>query len=389
MSDMNWDIFSPMGYAGVALLLSLPLVWMLHWWSRPRRWLCHLAIVIAVAAFVLAKINSATYVNRIQEDRSEQIARVAAAIEKDRKRREAERAEDVADLRFAEDSRDDYLDKGGMNEGEKAYYEGRGAEYEEPEWKRKKVKREFSEDKSLEQAIGGVEEKKGMDTARIEASLTKPIVMSAEDAKLARSMDALHLKIARWAILFALGFVLVDYLRRFHSYADAYLPLPVPEACVRVFSCAPAVWVRPEKPRREMLKELELLIRQGATFICLTDDEALADRVPPTLYRWPRKRGPVEVLPVAFEGKPLSADFVFEALWFGRAAFVETDRHRTNEMLARFSKRLAERAASRARTRQPVVLVWHREEPVPEIFEENMRILGPATGVALFVCKPE
>jgi hypothetical protein len=385
---MNWDIFSTVGYVGVALLLTLPLLWIVHWFRRPRRWLCHLAVVIAVAAFVLAKINSVTYVNRIEIDRSEQIASVAAAIEKDRKRRESERAEDVADFRFAEDGRDDFLDPGGMNEGEKAYYEGRGARNSQPDWKRQKVKREFSADNSLENAIGGVEEKEGMDTSTIEKSLPDPIVMSAEDYDLANRLDALHLRFARWAILFGLAFVLVDYLRRFNCYADAYLPLPLPDVWVRAVSPAPAVRVRPEKPRRGMLAELNMLIRQGATFICLTDDETLADSVPEILYRWPRRRGPMEVLPVVFDGIPLSADFVFESLWFGRTAFVETDRDRTDEMLARFSELLAEREVNGARARQPVVLVWHRAEPVPEIFEENMRVLGPATGVSLFVCQP-
>lgn len=387
MPEMNWSIFSAFGYAGVALLLVLPALWILHWFRRPRRWLCHLAVVVAVAAFVLAKINSVTHVNRIEEDRSEQTARAAAAIEEDRKRREAERADDVADLRFAEDSRGDFLDKGGMNEGEKAYYEGRGAGKQEPTWKGQKVERQSRASDSLESTIGGEKKKEGMDTSQIEKSAPKKIIMSAKDVALANQLDALHLSLARWAILFGLVFVLVDYLRRFHCYADAYLPLPLPDAWVRPVSQAPAVCVRPETPRREMLEELDVLIRRGATFICLTADEALANRVPETFYRWPRKRGPVEALPVDFEGKALSVDFVFETLWFGRAAFVETDRHRTDRLLARFSELLAERNARRARTRQPVVVVWHRKEPVPEIFEENMRVLGPVTGFSLFVCQ--
>jgi hypothetical protein len=135
-----------------------------------------------------------------------------------------------------------------------------------------------------------------------------------------------------------------------------------------------------------MTEELAVLIRQGATFLWMTDDSKLAESVPPVLYRLPFKRMPVEVLPVTFEGKPLSAEFVFQELWFGRTAFWATDPVRTNTLLAAFSELLAERRASGAHARQPMVVVWHRAERVPTVFVENVRILGPETGMRLFVC---
>jgi hypothetical protein len=138
-----------------------------------------------------------------------------------------------------------------------------------------------------------------------------------------------------------------------------------------------------------MAEELAVLIRQGATFLWMTDDATLAEGVPSVLYRLPFKQMPVEVLPVNFEGKPISTDFVFQELWFGRTAFWETDPVRTNMLLAGFCALLAERRTSGAHARQPMVIVWHRTEGVPKVFMENVRILGPETGVRLFVCNEE
>lgn len=384
---MNPQLFSVLGYISVLLLPVLLLLWIWHWRSRPRRWLCYWALGLAVAIFVLAKINSVTHVNRIEEDRSEQIARAAAEIDKLRQRREAERSDDVADVRFAEDGRDDFLDKGGMDEGEAAYYEGRRVGEDTPAWKKEKVGRKMKSDDSLMNAVGGVEEKGGVDTSKIEKSLPDPIIMSAEDKDLANHLDAMNLKLAWWAIWFGFGFVLVDYLRRFCSYEDAYFPLPVPASWSQAFCQSPVISVRAEPPRREMVDELAMLIRQGANFICLTDDDTLSGSVPDVFFRLPFNRIPVEVLPVGFDGVPLSPDFVFEELWFGRTAFVETDPGRTYRILARFSALLAERRSSGAMARRPVVLVWHRHEEVPEVFKENIRILGADTGFRLFVCK--
>ena len=51
----------------------MPLLWFIHMFRRPRSWLCHVALVLGVAAYVLARINSETYINLIQVDRSQEI----------------------------------------------------------------------------------------------------------------------------------------------------------------------------------------------------------------------------------------------------------------------------------------------------------------------------
>jgi hypothetical protein len=385
---VNPQIFSVIGYVSVGLLLVLPVLWIIHWFRRPRGWLCYITLILALITFALAKINSTKHVNRIEEDRTEQIARTAAAIEKERKRKEAERAEDVADVRFAEDDRTDFLDKGGLDESDAAYYESSSVSNTTPAYKQQKIARQAntSHGDDLMAEIGGVQDKEAVDTSTVVKDIPDPIIMEKKDVALAKRLDKFNLRLSRWAIWFGLGFILVDYLRRFHDYDDSYFPLPIPDAITRAFSPVHAVQQRPAQPRREMIDECATLIRQGATFLCLTDDERLSEELPDQLNRLPFGKINVEVLPTSYHGQDLTVDFVFEELWFGRTAFIETDPLRTHELLARFSKLLADRRASGAHARRLVVLIWNREDEVPEIFEENMRVLGSSTGFQLFIC---
>jgi hypothetical protein len=384
------------GYISVLLWLTLPVLWFVHWKSRPRRWLCYWTLLLAVVVFVLAKINSLTYVNRIEEDRSAQIARAAAAIEADRKRKEEERSAYVADVRFVEDDRDDYLDKGGMDEADLAYYESKpeteaGAEEDEsvPEWKRTKKERKYAEGSKGLSAIGAGEEKEGVDASAIEKKQPVSVVLPAKTKRLANLLDKWNLRLARWAIWFGIGFVLVDYLRRYNCYEDAYFPLPLPEKWVEPFGARAIVAERPGTPRRDMGNELAVLVSQGATFLLMTDEGPLAHSLPEQFNRLPFKQMPIECLPIDYEGKTLSSSFVFEELWFGRTSFVLADGMRVGRLLADLTQLLVQRRATGARAQKPIVFIWHRKEALPDNVEANMRILGPVTGVHLFICMPE
>lgn len=379
---MNWQVFSWIGYLSVFLWVGVPVLWVLHWWRRPRRWLAHVALAVGVVAFILARVNSASYVNRIEEDRSEQIARAAKAIEEEQKRKEEERSEDIADKRFAEDSRSDYLDEGGMTEADRAYYGS--SQVGTPAWKQEKQQRTIGPDGSLEGAIGAVEDTDGVDATTFEEDAPASVVLSVDDKQLADRLDALNLDIIRLLLVFGCLFLLHDYVSRFNAYDEAYLPLPLPSRWVNGVTPLAAVRTRPASPRRERLEELAVLIRRGDSFLYLTDDAEMAQAVPDALYRLPLKRGPVEVLPTVMDGRSVSPDFIFEALWFGRCAFVQTDSARVEALLCRVTELLVARRASRARARQSVHLIWDRADPVPAVFRANMEILGPATGVTLF-----
>ncbi|MGY8994712.1 MAG: hypothetical protein ACKVK8_11275, partial [Rhodospirillales bacterium] len=110
------NYFSIAGYLSIALWLVVPILWLVHAVRRPRRWICHYAVIVAVAALFFATINSKTYVNRIQIDRSEEIEAAQARQAAARKAAEESRAGEVAQVRFAEDGASDFLDEGGMDD---------------------------------------------------------------------------------------------------------------------------------------------------------------------------------------------------------------------------------------------------------------------------------
>ena len=111
---MNWNSFSLLGYLSVLLWLGVPLLWLMRRRFRRSLWACPAALALALVSLLFAKINSETHVNRIEPDRSSQIENQQSIEDAKRKAVEASRSGDVADIRFAEDSAGDFLDKAGM-----------------------------------------------------------------------------------------------------------------------------------------------------------------------------------------------------------------------------------------------------------------------------------
>lgn len=383
---MNLQIFSIAGYAGVVLLALLPLAWLFCWFKRPKFWLAHALVLLALVAFILAKVNSSTHVNRLQIDPSKKNAIIATALEIERKRKEEERSGDVANIRFAEDSRGDYLDKAGMDEGDKAYFESSKVDNAEPTWKQNKVSRQTTQDQSLTNAIGGGQESEGVEFKKDEEPQAKPIILPGEDVDMAHRLDSLNLLLSKCFLLFAVLFVILDYLRRFHVYREAYWPLPLPSNLNTALSTPPVVLEVNSPARREPHEELAHLSKQGASFIYLGDSPDVQQVLEGNLYRYPFNKGEVEVLPVDFEGEAFSPDFMFESLWFGRSSFVDNDLDRAHHVLGVFSKLLLARQKKGAKCRQRVVLVWAFAAPIPQVFIDNINILGPRTGFSIFLC---
>ena len=377
---MNPEIFSTIGYVSVGLWVLVPLLWVIHYIRRPRGWFCHLALICTIAAFVTAKINSTQYVNRIQEDRSAEIAKIKEAIEKERLRKEQERAEEVANKRFMEDDQGDFLDKAGMDEDEAAYYENSNVE---AEWKKKKQKRVYDKDDSLEAAIGGTEEKDGMESDAIKPEEDKAIIMSPKDYEMANRLDELNLMLIKILLVTALLIIILDYLFRFNRYEESYLPLPLPARWTRQMSPLTAV-CKPKKVRRKKLKQLKFLSRQGSSILYLGDDSKILKTLPDRLYRLPLKRGPVEMLPVNYHGEDLPADFVLDALWYGRCHFYVESYDEADPLLAWLIELLADRKRDRANAPVNICLFWDLEQAPPEALQKNIEKLGPDTGVTLF-----
>jgi hypothetical protein len=378
------NIFSTIGYASVALWTLMLLLWGLHAIVRPRRCLCHLALVVGVAAYVLAVVNSRTYVNRIQVDRSEELAAAQSRIAAARKTAEEARAGEVAQVRFAEDNAADFLDEGGMDDADRKYM----ATFDEsvvPEWKKEKKTRSATPklDDSLDAMLdASSEEEKGVDAGDVEKAVAEPIMMPEKQVMLANRLDGLNLKLIRWLIAIGLGVVALDYLKRMNRYDEAYLPLPLPSRWVNGLTPLPAVRMWPRRPRRTMLEELGWLLRRGDTFLYLTDDSKAAARLPERTRRlsWLRL-GLVDIIHV---GDDLVApDFVFETLWYGRSSFVVDSAARSEKLLARIMALLEARKASRAHVRQTVHVVWDLQTPPREETVAEFEPLGRVTGFAL------
>ncbi|MFT7515066.1 MAG: hypothetical protein ACI9QL_004292 [Candidatus Omnitrophota bacterium] len=359
--------FSIIGYLSVILWICVPLLWFAHKVIRPRRWLCHIALGLAVLAFAFAKINSLTYVNRIQLDRTEEMAAWEAKQEAARKMAESSRGEDVAQIRFAEDAQGDFLDSAGMDEADLKYFDkvNKGPV---PDWKMGKKQRSESaaQDDSLEGLIGGGASSTGMESESLgEAAGAAPVMMLADELAMAQRLDGANLQVIRLLILLGIVIVIVDYLRRANVYNEAYLPLRLPSAWLNACTRVPALLQRPDPARRSIAQELEWLNKRGDAYLYLGDVSV-----------------PESVLQVT---DAMDDDFIFESLWYGRSSFAVDSADRAEQLLVRFTELLKERKATRARVGQTVHLVLDRSDLTHRL--EAFVQLAAATGFSLFNCK--
>jgi len=385
---VNWNYFNTLGYLSVILWIAMPVLWFLHARMRPRRWLVHIALLLGLAALFLAKLNSENHVNLIQPDRTEQL--VALEAEKEAKRQAAleSRGEDVADIRFAEDSSDDHMDRAGMDQSELKYTENLDKPVV-PEWQKKKKGRATggAEDGSLEGAIGANEKRGNLDAGALEGTVGKePIIMNSKDLDQANMLDSMNLNAIRIMLLVAVAMVIADYLRRANVYREAYLPLPLPSGWLNSTTPQETVFERPEPARRSMTDELAWIAKRGDAFLYLTGDAQMAAQLPESLPRFGKKFWKMDLLRVADGKDTISDDFLFEALWYGRGSFVVDSTDRAKGMLGNFLKILAERKETRARVAQTVHVVWDLDEPVPDALRDGFARFGRAAGFSLLIC---
>ena len=142
----NMDYFSITGYASLVATALVLALWLLHFLFKPPPIFVHTALVLTIAAFVLGKHNSLTYVNRIQPDLSEQKAEMEAKITAQKQAVIDSREEEVAQIRFAEDTEDEFLDRAGLEEEDLQEFDNIREDLI-PEWKKeKKARSDASED---------------------------------------------------------------------------------------------------------------------------------------------------------------------------------------------------------------------------------------------------
>ncbi len=386
---MNFESFNILGYLSVLLWLGVPLLWFVHSKIKPRKWFCHLALLVSVVAFAFAVINSKNHVNKLQLDTSEQLAALEAEREAKRQAALDSRSGDVADIRFAEDGSEDYYDRAGMDETELKYLDSVD-DSSEPSWKKKKDRSESSGDADdLESQIGAVEETESVNAEALEGvTEEEPIMMTADELKVANMLDGANLTMTRLILILALILLVVDYLRRANNYHEAYLPLPLPSAWLNYFNQAPALLQQPESSKLDAIDELMRITQRGDSFLYVTDDDmkaaAVPDQMRPLLGKFLYK----DVIKFDDQSYTISNEFAFESLWYNRCSFVVNSPVRAQSIIYEFINRLKERRVTRSKVRQTCHVVWDASQPLAAPLYDEFVQLADSAGISLFIISP-
>lgn len=384
---MTWnsDYFSSIGYLGLAASGGALVLWLIYL-IKPGRLISTLALSLVVAGWFGARLNSSQHVNKIQPDRTEELARRAAQEEARRKALVDSRGDEVADVRFAEDGANDFLDRAGMDEADLKYFESQGG-FGEPDWKKEKKKRSGSrDDDSLEAAIGGGGEViQGVTTEGVgEVDGEEPIVMKEEDLVMANRLDLLNLKTTTVLVAIGLALFIFDYLRRANLHGKSSYPLPLPSRWLNAIQPISTLVVSTKRSKSSARGELGRLARRGDSFLYLTDDPERIKRLPNSFAKLRFTKWREDIIPVT---ESIDDGFVFETVWHGRSSFACGDRDRAQQLLEYALERLGERRTSRAKVLQTVHLVWDLAEPIDPTLQKKLLTLAEATGISLLLVR--
>ncbi len=375
--DWNMDYFSLSGYASVMALVLVFTLWVIHFIFKPQQIVCYLAMGMAIMAFSLGKHNSLTYVNKIQPDRSQQKAELEAKIAAEQQAVLDQRGEQVAQIRFAEDAEDEFLDRAGLDDEDLENLDNIREELT-PDWKREKKKRSASTEGS---------EGEGMDTAAIaESAEPEPIVMLEADLMRANHFDYWNLQISKWCMGLGLLIILYDYIRRHNRYESAYFPLKIPSALANLVTPYPSVVDRSSKPRRSVPEELTWLTKRGDPFVYFSSNSANTKEVDEALVSFfGKKKNSLQIIKTSTSA--FTDNFAFESWWFGRSSVIVESKERSESMIGSFLDLLEGRSSTRARVRQTAHLVWDLDSPIPNEIKNRLEQLAARTGFSLLLCK--
>ena len=311
-----------------------------------------------------------------------------AARELARKQAEAERTEDAADIRFAEDAAGDRLDKAGLDDTDLQYFESFGSD--SPDWKKEKQTRDENagQDDDLEALIGGTTEREGVEVQGVveEAEQREPIFLSEQDMLTANRLDKVNLTAVKVMFVLAVLLLVLDYVHRLNVYREAYFPLPIPSKWADALTPRPSVAEHADKPRRTLQDELRFISRRAEVFLLFTDDANAADQAARPMPRLPGGKWPIQVLDLRADAG-LDDRFVFETLWFARNSYVLQDEARALRLLEDFVHWLGLRREVKAHARQAVHLVWDLPIDVPQPLRQRIETLGKTTGFTLLICR--
>lgn len=381
---MNWnpEIFSTIGYLSVICWVAAAVLCLIYW-KIPSRLLCTVAMGLTIVGFFSARSNSENYVNRIQLDRSEEIAKQQAMEQARQKALLDSRGDEVAQVRFAEDGAGDYLDRAGMDDTDLKYFESQGLG--KPGWKNKKKKRSGAgaDDDSIEAAIGGDEVIAGVeDDTFVEDEENKPIVMMEADMVMANRLDLLNLRVTLVMLIVGILLVLSDYLRRANIQGKSSFPLPLPSSLLNAITPIAPLVVSKERSVASIQKELARIAKRGDSFVYFTDDPSRSGKLPASMLKFPLVGGREDLIPVT---EDVDNDFVFESVWYGRSSFTVDSEERSLLLLDEFLQQLAIRKAARAKVAQTAHIVWDLKSAMPSQAKQEIKKLAQATGFSILL----
>ena len=379
---MNPEIFSQTGYLSV-ILWAAALVVFLVYWKKPSLLLCLAALGMTIGGFVCARINSKDYVNLIQLDRSEEMAKMRAQEEARKQALLASRGDEVAQVRFAEDGSDDFLDRAGMDETDLKFYERQGLGT--PEWKKNKKERTAGgvKDDSIEAAIGGKKAISAVDASTFEQKKERePIMMSEKDMIMANRLDTVNLRITLVVMIIGILLVLVDYVRRAIVYGKSSFPLPLPSSWLNALTPIAPILDTKKNDKKAISAEISRIVKRGDSFLLLNDEPSQVEALPESMSKFPLIGGREDLIKVTDE---IDDDFIFESLWYGRSSFVVGTEARSEQLLRSLVRQLRKRKDARARVAQTSHVIIGLKSSLSAEQRQDLEELAEVTGFSILV----
>jgi hypothetical protein len=396
-SAILWETFGLVGLAS-AVAWAAAIVLLTAGIASRIRWTCWLAAAgMAAAGVVLAAATSAS-IRSIEIDRSAEVLAAEAAGTKAVQEKLRSRA---ANIRFAEDTAADQADVAGVTvaEEEGAYeraveeelakrpaYRGRG----------KKVRKGGKAAASGDGAADGAEATAGpASTGAEESADGDPATTDAEPERRVRMLPESQLLVAdrfdrgnraaAWtALLFAVGLVGMEYVRRFNRTFDPVWPMPLAGTPIDGFTAKEHVVSLPPGGLAAMPAWLESLVRKGESFVLFAEADPLPGR--PELPRISLGRFHLSTPLRTFSATDLAADrslaeLAFESAWFGRGCTVVTGEAAAGEVLTRFASALESRRRCRASASRTLDVIWALDCRPPAEAASTLDRLAEATNV--------
>ncbi|MFU8892845.1 MAG: hypothetical protein ACNA8L_04380 [Luteolibacter sp.] len=324
--------------------------------KRPRRITPWAIFTCFLLSFAAAHLHSTRHTTRLEIERTA----LTGSTEEEKfsyARLLAARGEDVAAVRFAEDTQADTIDRAGLTEADLAYFDSVAERQPAPP----------TTTTEPETAAG-----------------PEPIVTDEATFHLAHRLARWNLNLTKSLLALAAFLLGYDYLRRFNDPNNPSFPLPLPSALPNAITPLPAfVITGPEQD--DLTRELARIAQRGDTFLCLTNDSETAAAAMKSVVSAAKWRRPSGLIHIHEETPDISDEFIFEALWYGRSSFIVDHPGRIESLINTTLAAFSNRKASRARVRQSFHIVWNLNEN-PTLLQQRQFIhFAKATGTSFVI----